>query len=76
MAYLIVRIKPTTIDRVVSLTAKLKKYDIVESVESHNDDAQQGVQSDAANWVCSNGHKNDNDFLGCWCCGVAAPLTQ
>mgnify|MGYP003517960762 CR=1 FL=1 len=34
MSYIIVRLKLTTIEKVVSLMNKLKKYDIVESGES------------------------------------------
>ena len=47
MAYLIVRLKLTTIEKVVSLMNKLEKYDIVESVESHNDSRPTPLAVDA-----------------------------
>lgn len=51
MAYLIVRLKLTTIEKVISLMNKLEKYDIVESVESHNDSRPTQLAPDLG-WVC------------------------
>ena len=74
MAYLTVRIKPTTIDKVVSLMNKLEKYDIVESVESHNDPS---VQAYIGYWPCPQcGYQNENAIQLCNSCHTPRPKPE